>query len=158
YPRTIDTLDYDPRGYVGGEVAWLQIGDDWIAYAQRSTPGCGHCGSGIEAIELRNTLTGQHQRIASAAWGHTYPNGFETVGLDPSSLHLNRSLLIWEQPSPTLPKPQDPRETYTYVPGQFACTLCYYDLRTGQGGALTALEAQAAPDPSRARLLNVNLG
>jgi hypothetical protein len=158
YPRTISTLDYDPRGYVSGPVEWLQIGDDWLAYARRPTPGCGPCGAGIEDIQLYNLLTGQRSQIRGATLLHTYPNAFGVLGLDAGNLHLNGSDLVWSQPSPTLPTPQDPRETYTYNPGQFACTLCHYDVRTGQGGALTGLEERGAPDLSRVRLLDVKIG
>lgn len=110
------------------QVAWVAIGGDWAAYAARQ-PGCGHCQGTINALYLQNLATSQriaiHPAIAQAP-----TNTLSNIGA--TDLLWRAHKLFWRQPDPvSAPPPQG----FTFTPGSYNCSQCYYDPATGQGGA-----------------------
>ncbi len=130
HPITIATTD--PRaGLV--TIEWLQSAGDWVAYAT-GAQGCGHCGTHLTALHLVNALNGRHVDINGATWGYSYSSNGAPVGIKQTSIRFSPPYLIWEQPGPT------PPQSYSYEPGDFNCTLCLYNVDTGQGGPATVLQ------------------
>jgi hypothetical protein len=113
----------------GGYINEVQISGDWVRYRRELyrepwlSPIAG------PNIELVNALTGQpliiHAAFARVA-GYQYMTGTYT------DLQFAAPRLVWTQLDRATGE-----QIGTFYPGDFDCTRCYYDLRTGQGGAWT---------------------
>jgi hypothetical protein len=105
-----------------------QSSGDWAAFTT-SYYACGHCGFVETDIHLKHVLDGRQINITGSR-GEVPSSG------DPTSVQEVRfaaPYLLWYQPGPANAFPG------RFTPGQFACTLCYYDVSTGKGGPLTDL-------------------
>jgi hypothetical protein len=121
-------------------VEWLQSAGDWVAYAT-GAPGCGHCTTFVTGLHLVNALNGRHLDIRGAVWTYNYSAGGGTTGIPRTTIRFSPPYLLWEQPGP--PAPQG----YNFAPGDFDCTLCLYNVETGQGGPATVLQRLAPVTP-----------
>ncbi len=144
HPITIATTD-PSAGLVS--IDWLQSAGDWVAYATGARV-CGGCSPALTGLHLVNTLNGRHIDIRGAMWGFSFTAGGGTTGIRQSSVLFNPPYLLWEQPGRPVP------QGYNFVPGDFDCTLCLYNVDTGQGGPATALRAINPNPPSDPSALN----
>jgi hypothetical protein len=106
----------------------IQSSGDWAAYINTYC-ACGHGGFMQRDIHLKQVLTGQQVDI-SGSEGGTRDTG------DPASIEEARfanPYVLWYQPGPGNVLARQ------YKPGQYACTLCYYNVATGKGGPITDL-------------------
>ncbi|HEX9987343.1 MAG TPA: hypothetical protein VGE45_02565 [Chloroflexia bacterium] len=124
----ISIVDFGPVQTNAFFPGWTGISGDWIGYATQ-TVICGHCGYGVNTLNLYNAITGQKIMIRPAV-----ERGQTTTEYRKSAenMQLNGGILTWTQPG----KPAQGSGAQ-YTPGDHDCTLCYYDANTGQGGAWT---------------------
>ena len=101
---------------------------DWVA---TGVPfDCPNCSFSIGHLVLHNLITDRRIIVHTSGW---LPNqGGMAYG--PGYIHFAAPYLIWGQSAPP-----DDRSHYTFVPGDFICTICYYDVTTGQGGSANGL-------------------
>jgi len=101
----------------------LQVNGDWVAYTSAHIV-CGHCGYVPDTIYAQNLINWQIKAIKGSS--QNVPNGETRVGI--TKLELHGTILTWTQPGNPNGNP------VAFVPGDFDCDSCYYDLSTGQGG------------------------
>ena len=123
---------------------WLDVSGNWVGWTE-TTIGCGHCGSFVTSLQFENVLTDQKVEIKNSTWGYIYSSSGRPVGA--TSVKLAAPYVVWTQPGKTVPG-----EGYTFAAGDFDCTVCYYDLSTGKGGAI---ESAAELDPTDSASLTV---
>src|SRR5579859_73166 len=111
--------------YLGG----LPVQGDWVGYTLGNT-GCGHCQPYVHTIRLRNMLTTREISIHAATFDPYLDQVQGATGIQFAGPYL-----LWHQPGAVA----NPR----YQAGSFACSLCLYDIRTGQGGPVPALQGPA---------------
>ncbi len=143
YSRTIET-----GSPLGNIPSWTGASYDWVAYST-SNEGCGHCGSYITSLHLSNPGNGKTILIRGSRWSYSLSSGGATRGLDPNIVFFN-NYLVWSQPG------SQPLQDYTYVPGDYACTICYYDLKSGKGGPIQAFATIASEVKERILPLDVD--
>jgi hypothetical protein len=134
YPRTVATFPTGTSANMTRIVHLVGVGGDWVAYSV-AFYGCGHCGFINQDLALRNVITGREIKIKGALIRRndsSTPRGIR-------EMQFVAPYLIWTQPAP----PPGPPDGYT--PGDFDCTLCYYDVSTGQGGQIVALDSLGIP-------------
>ncbi len=106
------------------EVGWLAVEGAWVAYGALQ-PGCGHCQGTITTLYLQNIQDNRRITIHSAqAFQPT--NDVSNIGA--TNMRLQDGNLIWRQPTGPI-TPQDP-----FMDGDYACTICYYNVFNGAGG------------------------
>ena len=145
YPYTL--AEVQSGSSVGG-IEWVQTNNNWVAYTL-ALVGCGHCNTYVADINLYSARDGRRTSIRSATW-----STFSTSNSGPQGVRAVRfywPYLVWTQPDP------NPPQGYTYVPGAFACVVCYYDVRSAQGGAATALAALDPQGGNNVLPLDLNL-
>jgi hypothetical protein len=141
YPRTVATFPTGTSANLLRIVRLVGVGGDWVAYSL-AFYGCGHCGFIDQDLALRNVITGREINIKGALIRR---NDTSTpIGI--REMQFVAPYLIWTQPAPP-PGPPDPYPGYVdpYTPGDFDCTLCYYDVSTGQGGQIVRLDSLGIP-------------
>lgn len=121
-PVTI--ADFGPVTTNQPQVGWLAVEGAWVAYGALQ-PGCGHCHGHIGAIILQNVQDNRRITIRSAAASQNLTS-MSTIGA--TDLRFQDGNLLWHQPS----GPVTPQETF--APGDYACTVCYYNVQNGAGG------------------------
>lgn len=105
-----------------------QSSGEWAAYTT-AYYACGRCGFVATDIHLKHVLDGRQLDIKGS-------RGTRLTSGDPTSVEEVRfaePYLLWYQPGPENAFPDQ------FKPGQFECTLCYYNVETGKGGSLTDL-------------------
>lgn len=123
---------------------WLDVSGNWVGWTE-TTIGCGHCGSYVTSLQFENVLTDQKVQIKNSTWGYIYSASGRPVGA--TSVKLASPYVVWTQPGKTVPG-----DGYTFAEGDFDCTVCYFDLSTGKGGAIESLQKL---DPSDSASLTV---
>ncbi|MGA7733443.1 MAG: hypothetical protein WCD37_19445 [Chloroflexia bacterium] len=138
-PIAIENVQWVSGGPYAGVVG---VSGDWAAYALALTI-CGHCGTYISDIYLRNVVNGRKVHI-KPSYLHYYTSS--EVGVGASEIKFASATLVWKQPD-GLPQPpaSNPRSNPRFTPGDFACGVCYYDTNTGKGGEWTGSDPQADP-------------
>lgn len=129
------------------EATWVQAGSDWVAYAS-GAPGCGHCATVTGQLYIRNPHDVRKVSIRGSYWSYNSSVGGGPVGI--TSAAFEEPYLVWSQPGKTVPN-----ETYTYSPGDFDCTVCFYNLTTGKGGPIAAFLQDTTDPESYPRVLDV---
>jgi hypothetical protein len=119
--------------------AALPVNGDWIGYTI-SNLGCGHCGTYVHTIVLRDTVDARQFTIHAATYRDFNAND---VVFGAQDIQFAGPYLLWRQPT----RPANPAYIPQYRAGDFDCSLCLFDVRTGQARQATNL---AALDPSGA--------
>jgi len=115
----------------------LPISGDWIGYTISSL-NCGHCGTYVHTIALRDTADARQFTIHTA----TAQDSFDPARIiGAQDIQVAGPYLLWRQPA----RPVSPAPSQGFNAGDFDCSLCLFDVRTGQARQATAL---AALDPS----------
>jgi hypothetical protein len=136
YTRTLATVDLGSG--VETTFEWLEVSHDWVAYALGQL-GCGHCGIQRTSISLLNVLANQKVSIRGSYWS-TDSTSDAPVGI--GNIKFDAPYLVWTQPGKVVPGSQ-----YHYAAGDYDCILCYYNVDTGKGGAVTSLQNVVVDDP-----------
>lgn len=135
--QPVTIANFGPISTNQPNIGWLDVGGDWVGFAA-SQPGCGHCQSAITTLYLQNVLTGKRILIRSAMLTSVYVSHTGA-----SNIRFVAPRLFWTQPAES-----DPRVGGAgFVPGDFACATCYYDVTTAQGGPWTGGDLPPAPAP-----------
>jgi hypothetical protein len=117
--------------------AALPVNGDWIGYTI-SNLGCGHCGTYVHTIVLRDTVDARPFTIHAATYRDFNAND---VVFGAQDIQFAGPYLLWRQPT----RPANPSNVPQFTAGDFDCSLCLFDLRTGQARQATNLTAL---DPS----------
>jgi hypothetical protein len=115
----------------------LPISGNWLGYTI-SNLGCGHCGTYVHTIVLRDTVDARQFTIHAATVRDTFDND-RVIGAQ--DIQFAGPYLLWRQPA----RPVSPAPSQGFSAGDFDCSLCLFDVRTGQARQATAL---VALDPS----------
>ena len=123
-PVTI--ADFGPVTTNQPEVGWLAVEGAWVAYGALQ-PGCGHCRGHISTLYLQNVQDNRRITIRSA---QAFPATNVSSNVGASNLRFQDGNLIWQQPSGPI------TEQGRFMSGDYACTVCYYNVQNGAGGPL----------------------
>jgi|GEM_PF-3068441 len=124
--RTVATFATRVSASLAKTATLVGAGGDWVAYTL-SYYACGHCGFVATQIGVHNDYSKTDKVIRGAV---------DSSRGDPISIDFVQFVMpyvVWRQPS----RPAGQGDNFT--PGEFDCTLCYYDVRTGQGGQILDL-------------------
>ncbi|HEX9987178.1 MAG TPA: hypothetical protein VGE45_01720 [Chloroflexia bacterium] len=125
--HTVATFQTGTSASFVNTASLVGAGSDWVAYTL-SYYACGHCGFVPTKIGLRNDYDRTDKLIKAAV---------DSSRGDPASIEYAQFVmpyLIWKQPA----RP-NPAQAANFAPGDFDCSLCYYDVTTGKGGQFADL-------------------
>lgn len=144
------TLASASHGTASGDdfIGWLKVSGDWVGYDREST-GCGHCGLYITGLRFINVINNQHVNIKPSTWGFNYSSGGAPTGV--LAVKMYAPYVVWSQPGKKVPA-----DGYTFTPGDFDCTICYYNLTTREGGPVTSLQGLDLSAASIVRVMDVD--
>ena len=125
--RTMMTFATNVSASSARTATLVGAGGDWVAYTL-SYYACGHCGFVPTRIGLRN----DYDRTDKVIQGAVDSTQGDPVSID--QVQFVMPYLVWRQPA----RPA-PGEAANFTKGDFDCTLCYYNVTTGQGGQLVDL-------------------
>jgi hypothetical protein len=146
FTRTLETVT--PASGGGASFGWVRLSIDWVGYGLAQI-GCGHCGLYTPKMGFQNVLTGQKLTIKSATWGYQSSSGGRPEGVQ--TVQMFAPFVVWTQPGKTVPG-----QGYTFSPGDYDCTVCYYDLSTGKGGAVASLQSLDPDGRTTLDVMDVN--
>lgn len=142
FTRTLATAS--PSTNNTANIGWLKVSGDWVGY-DTETVGCGHCGLFISGLNFINVINNQRIHIKPSMWGYDRTSGGVPKGA--LAVKMYAPYVVWTQPGKKVPG-----DGYSFAAGQFDCTICYYNLSTGEGGPVTSLQGL---DPTAASLVYV---
>lgn len=147
--RPITIADFGPVQTNALFPSWVGVSGDWVGYAAESVV-CGHCANYTHIIYVQNVVTHSIITINTASQ-HDYSSSEFVLGAE--KIQMSGNLLTWKQPARpnanATPGPGTPTTPLSdFVPGKYDCATCYYDLNTGQGGAVQTLTATPAATPA----------
>src|SRR5690242_10060303 len=99
--------------------AALAVNRDWIGYTI-SNLGCGHCGTYVHTMVLRDTVDARQYTIHAATYRDFYANDLVFGARD---IQFAGPYLLWRQPT----RPANPADATQYRPGDFDCSVCLFD-------------------------------
>ena len=105
----------------------LAVSGDWVAYTS-SHIVCGHCGYYADTLYIQNVVTGQLISIK----GSSQMLGDSKVGI--TDVAIRNTAVRWTQPADPATLPSPTPGLGAFIPGDYTCDKCYYDVETGKGG------------------------
>src|SRR5690349_8066279 len=109
----------------------LPVSGDWLGYTIINL-GCGHCGTYVHTIVLRDTADARQFTIHAATYRDFNAND---VIFGAQDIQFAGPYLLWRQPL----RPANPARAPQFTAGDFDCSVCLFDVRTGQARPATAL-------------------